>query len=225
MAGGILASGPWAPALVRATWRDDPYVASPEQDAAADRVIASLAERGSPSHDGLAGRLDGWSLDADGGLALTLQPARWSLRLVASGATGALSAMCVVRDRDGRWLAGRRAEWVATWAGRWSLGAAGAVEVGESPADTLGRELAEEWSVAPADDSLAVLALLATPDGTPIVVGAAVIDDPAAVRADAEHDTHEWWPPDPGAWPEHAHAPLRMLAAITARLAPARRLG
>ena len=29
-------------------------------------------------------------------------------------ASGALSVLCVVRDDEGRWLAGRRAEWVAT---------------------------------------------------------------------------------------------------------------
>ena len=31
--------------------------------------------------------------------------------------------MCVVRDEHGRWLAGRRAAWLATWANKWALGA------------------------------------------------------------------------------------------------------
>ena len=39
---------------------------------------------------------------------------RWALRLLREDASGALSVLCVVRDCEGRWLAGRRAEWVAT---------------------------------------------------------------------------------------------------------------
>ena len=54
-----------------------------------------------------------------------------------------------MRDSDGRWLAGRRAAWLASGPGRWALGAGGAVDLGENPADTLVRELREEWSVAP----------------------------------------------------------------------------
>ena len=64
---------------------------------------------------------------------MDLQPMRWSLRLVREDASASLAALCVVRDSDGRWLAGRRAPWVASWAGRWALGAGGAVEVGEDP--------------------------------------------------------------------------------------------
>ncbi len=56
---------------------------------------------------------------------------------------GALSALCIIRRADGAWLAGRRAAWLATWAGRWALGAGGAVEVGENPALTLRREMEE----------------------------------------------------------------------------------
>ncbi len=39
---------------------------------------------------------------------------RWALRLLREDASGALSVLCVVRDCEGRWLAGRRAQWVAT---------------------------------------------------------------------------------------------------------------
>ena len=74
---------------------------------------------------------------------------RWALRLTPEDALGALSVLCAVRSADGRWLAGRRAAWVATWAGRWALGAGGAVEVGEDPVAALARELEEEWSVCP----------------------------------------------------------------------------
>ncbi len=60
-----------------------------------------------------------------------------------------VAALCVTRSADGRWLAGRRAPWVSSWAGRWALGAGGAVDLGENPADTLVRELREEWAVSP----------------------------------------------------------------------------
>ncbi len=59
-----------------------------------------------------------------------------------------LSALCIVRDAEGGWLAGRRAIGTS-WAGRWALGAGGSVEVDENPTDTLARELEEEWSVQP----------------------------------------------------------------------------
>ena len=68
----------------------------------------------------------------------------------------------MARDADGRWLAGRRADWVATWAGRWALGAGGSVEVGEDPVETLTRELEEEWSSQP--ERLAVEALVSLPN-------------------------------------------------------------
>ena len=85
----------------------------------------------------------------DGGLWMELQPARWALRLVDGEACDSLTALCVVRREDGWWLAGRRAAWLATWAERWALGAGGAVEVGESPVETLFRELDEEWQLRP----------------------------------------------------------------------------
>ena len=85
-----------------------------------------------------------------GGLRLELQPVRWALRLL-DDASDSLTALCVVRSADGRWLAGRRAGWVSSWANRWALGAGGAVDLGESPADTLARELHEEWQLEPDD--------------------------------------------------------------------------
>ena len=95
---------------------------------------------------------------------------RWALRLTGD-ADCALSVLCVVRDSEGRWLAGRRAEWVASWAGVWALGAGGAVDAGENPAGALTRELAEEWSVEPA--RLSVEALLSTPTGMILLIGQA----------------------------------------------------
>ena len=128
---------------------------------AADEAIAALEDRGSPAHDGLAARLAGYEA-GDGRLELELQPMRWSLRLVREDASASLAALCVTRAADGRWLAGRRAAWVASWAGRWALGAGGSVEVGEDPVETLTRELDEEWSVAP--ERLSVEALVSLPE-------------------------------------------------------------
>ena len=71
----------------------------------------------------------------------------------------------------GRWRAGRRAPWVATWAGRWALGAGGSVEVGEDPVEALARELEEEWAVRP--ERLAVEALVSLPSGMVMLVGQA----------------------------------------------------
>ena len=116
---------------------------------AADAAIASLRHRGSPSHDG-AGAISTPTGRIRTALTMSLQPMRWALRLVPEDASSSVAALCITRSADGRWLAGRRAPWLASWAGRWALGAGGAVEPGENPAHTLLRELREEWSVAPA---------------------------------------------------------------------------
>src|SRR3954447_1125650 len=145
----LLARGPWAPAQVEARWLDQAYDPPADKVEAADHAISALRERGSPSHDGVAARLVSYR-EEDGRLFMELQPARWALRLVEGDASESVAALCVTRDAEGRWLAGRRAPWLSSWPGRWALGAGGAVDVGESPVDTLTRELDEEWSVAPA---------------------------------------------------------------------------
>ena len=137
---------------------------------------------------------------------------RWALRLLREDASGALSVLCVVRDSEGRWLAGRRAEWVATWAGVWALGAGGAVDAGEDPALALGRELLEEWSVEP--ERLQVEALIATPGDMAMLIGQAWLAPGAEVTRDPEHDAHAWWPRDPNDWPEEAHPQLQRMASL-----------
>jgi ADP-ribose pyrophosphatase YjhB (NUDIX family) len=137
---------------------------------------------------------------------------RWSLRLLSDDASGSLSVLCVVRDEDGRWLAGRRAPWVATWAGRWALGAGGSVEVGEEPTETLTRELDEEWSVAP--EQLSVEALVCLPNRMAMLVGQAWLPAGAEVARDHEHDAHAWWPRSVEAWPGEADPVLRHMAAL-----------
>ncbi len=207
---GIVARGPWGAEQVAVRWRDDRFEPAPAQEAAADRAIAALEDRGSPAHDGLAARLAGWWA-RDDLLELELQPMRWSLRLV-DHTERALSVLCVVRAADGRWLAGRRAPWVASWAGRWALGAGGAVEVGEDPVQTLARELLEEWGVAP--ERFAVEALAVLPNGMAMLVGQAWLPAGAEIVRDHEHDAHAWWPPDPGAWPPEAAPSLLRLGRL-----------
>lgn len=207
---GILARGPWPPDRVSSRWRESFYEPSPDKTAEADRAIAGLRGRGSPSHDGVSARLADFQV-TDDGLVLELQQMRWALRLLGD-ASAALSVLCVVRDEEGRWLAGRRADWVATWAGVWALGAGGAVDAGEDPAAALGRELAEEWSVEP--ERLAVEALLFTPSHMAMLIGQAWLPAGAEVERDHEHDAHAWWPPDPEDWPDHAHPQLRRLASL-----------
>jgi 8-oxo-dGTP pyrophosphatase MutT (NUDIX family) len=208
-----MARGPWDPSRVSASWLAEPFEPTPSATEAADRALDELRRRGSPSHDGYAARLASYDAEPDR-LAMELQPARWSLRLLPHDASQSLSALCLVRDASGRWLAGRRAAWLASWSGRWALGAGGSVEVDENPADTMTRELHEEWSVTPA--RLTVEALLGLPSGVVLMVGLAWLPDGATVTPDAEHDDFAWWPADLDQWPAEADAPLRLLAGIVA---------
>ena len=123
--------------------------------------------------------------------------------------------LCAVRDARGRWLAGRRADWVASWAGRWALGAGGAVDVGEDPVRALARELEEEWSVVP--HRLSVEALVCLPNRMAMLIGQAWLAEGAEVARDPEHDAHAWWPEDPAAWPAEAHEDLRRMALLLER--------
>jgi len=138
---------------------------------------------------------------------------RWAVRL-GEDAAASLSVLCVARDTAGRWLAGRRAPWVATWAGRWALGAGGSVELGEDPVEALARELEEEWSVEP--ERLAVEALVALPSGMVMLVGQAWLAEGAEVERGADHDAHAGWPAGPADWPDEADPVLRHMATLLA---------
>lgn len=209
---GVLARGPWQAEQVRARWREAEFDAGPDAAAGADAALAELRERGSPTHDGLSARMASFAAAPDR-LEIELEPARWALRLAQERAEG-ISALCVVRDCEGRWLAGRRAAWVASWPGRWALGAGGAVDLGESPAQTLARELDEEWSVAP--ERLTVEALVRLPSGLVLLVGMAHLPSGAQIEMDHEHDDCAWWPADVDAWPVEADEPLRRMASLLA---------
>jgi ADP-ribose pyrophosphatase YjhB (NUDIX family) len=193
------------------SWRNDAFEPDQRAVAAADIALNELRERGSPSHDGLAGRLAGFDA-ADGRLMLDLQPARWALRLSPHDAARSIAALCVVRAADGRWLAGRRAAWLASWAGRWALGAGGSVEVDENPTHTLRRELHEEWSVEA--ERLTVEALVLLPSEVVLLVGQAWLADGATVTPDHEHDEFAWWPADVEQWPADADEPLRRMGML-----------
>ena len=152
--------------------------------------------------------------ERDGRLTLHLQPLRWALRLVEGDASLSVAALCITRSADGRWLAGRRAPWLSSWPGRWALGAGGAVDIGESPVDTLTRELDEEWSVAP--ERVQVEALVRLPHRLVMLVGQAWLPEGAAVTPDHEHDAHAWWPAAIEDWPPEADEPLRRMAGLLA---------
>jgi hypothetical protein len=190
----ILAQGPWETEQLEVVWSEEPFAPHSRETEAADVALGALRDRGSPSHDGLAARLAGFAV-RDGALRLELEPVRWALRLIADGAAGSLSALCIVRSADGAWLAGRRAQWLASWAGRWALGAGGAVEVGENPGDTLGRELR-------------------LPSEAVLLVGQAWLAPGAQVVPDDEHDEFAWWPADVTRWPDHADEPLRRIGLL-----------
>ena len=212
---GILARGPWPLEAVEARWSGAHYEPPAERATAADAAIAALKARSSPSHDGLSARLIDFEQTATG-LVMELQPVRWALRLVEGDASSSMASLLVTRDAQGRWLAGRRAAWLSSWPGRWALGAGGAVDVGETPADTLTRELMEEWSVAP--QRLTAEALVRLPTGLVMLVGLADLApgvEGELVR-DPEHDAHAWWPPDPADWPAEAEDPLRRMATLLA---------
>jgi len=210
----LLARGPWSPDRVEVSWRDDHFEPSSEQSAQADAEIDALRERGSPSHDGLAARLADYGT-GDDRLELELQPARWALRLLDGEACDSLTSLCVVRSADGRWLAGRRAAWLSTWTGRWTLGAGGAVELGESPVSTLSRELHEEWRLEP--EQLRVEALIRLPSGLAMLVGLATVASDADPVPDDEHDEFAWWPAKVSTWPQEADMRLRLMANLLAR--------
>lgn len=210
---GILARGPWEMDAIVAHWHDEQFEPSAEHTAAADVAIQALRDRSSPSHDGLGARLIEHR-EHDGVLELELQPLRWALRLVDGDASHSMASLCVTRDFAGRWLAGRRAAWLSSWPGRWALGAGGAVDVGESPGETLLRELQEEWSVAP--ERIRGEALVRLPHQMVMFVGQAWLAEgvEATVTPDAEHDEYAWWPADVGAWPDEADEPLRRMATL-----------
>jgi ADP-ribose pyrophosphatase YjhB (NUDIX family) len=209
----LLARGPWTPAQVDVAWRTDPFEPEPSATEAADVALNALRDRGSPSHDGLAARLASFA-SSEERLELELQPSRWALRLLPDQAAQSLAVLCVVRAADGQWLAGRRAAWLASWAGRWALGAGGAVELDENPAETLERELREEWSVEP--ERLSIEALVHLPSGVVLLVGLAWLAEGADVSPDSEHDEFAWWPADIASWPAEADEPLRRMATLLA---------
>jgi 8-oxo-dGTP diphosphatase len=208
---GILARGPWQSDQVETRWLTDTFEAPAEVEAEADAAVAGLRERGSPAHDGIATRLAGWRTE-DERLLLDLQPVRWALRLVEGDASRSVAGLLLTRDSAGRWLAGRRAPWLSSWAGRWALGAGGAVDVGESPVHTLARELSEEWQLEP--ERLSVEALLGLPNGVAMVVGLATVPNAAEPIPDHEHDEWAWWPADVDRWPDEADERLKLMARM-----------
>jgi 8-oxo-dGTP diphosphatase len=211
VAPNILARGPWDPADVVASWSSEEFEPECSAIEAADVALDALRRRGSPSHDGLAARLNAFSAESRL-LRLRLQPVRWALRLIPEQAARSFSVLCLVRAADGSWLAGRRAAWLASWAGRWALGAGGSVEVNENPISSMRRELREEWSVEP--ERLRIEALVRLPSDMVLLVGQAWLPDGATVSPDHEHDEFAWWPAEVERWPAEADEPLRRMGVL-----------
>jgi 8-oxo-dGTP pyrophosphatase MutT (NUDIX family) len=207
----IVARGPWLPADVTSSWLDGPYTYDAPAQAAADRALAALEERDSPSHEGVSARLASHTV-TPGRLDLALQRAPWSARLLDGDKHESLAAVCVLRDADGRWLAGRRAPWVAIWPGAWMLGGAGSIEAGEDVVETMRREVVEEWSVEPA--GLAVEAIVRLPDGLLWLVAQAWLPRDAQPAANDEHADWAWWPASMADWPAGARPELVALGEL-----------
>ncbi len=207
----LLARGPWESDQLEVSWREEPFEPAQSATDAADSALDALRRRGSPSHDGYAARLVSYDIRPER-LTLELQPIRWALRLTPEQAAQSLSVLCIVRSADGRWLAGRRAQWLASWAGRWALGAGGSVEVDENPAEAMARELLEEWSVRP--ERIRIEALVQLPSEMVLLVGQAWLPEGASVTPDHEHDDYDWWPAEVQRWPDQADEPLRRMGAL-----------
>ena len=209
----LLARGPWPLDRVECVWRDEHF--DPGTSVGGRRRRDRRAARprlAEPRRARRAPRRTTPSATA----ASTSSCSRCAGRCASCPATprGSVSSLCVIRDSEGRWLAGRRAEWLSSWAGRWALGAGGAVDVGEWPADTLLRELGEEWSVTA--ERAQAEALVRLPHGMFMFVGQAWLPPGAEVTPDHEHDEHAWWPADPADWPDEADEPLRRMATLLA---------
>jgi 8-oxo-dGTP diphosphatase len=86
------------------------------------------------------------------------------------------------------------------------------VDAGENPANTLVRELREEWSVASARTTVEALVYL--PHGLIMLVGLAWLGEGAQVVPDSEHDEYAWWPANVEEWPPEADEPLRQTARL-----------
>jgi ADP-ribose pyrophosphatase YjhB (NUDIX family) len=84
--------------------------------------------------------------------------------------------------------------------------------VDENPADTLARELAEEWSVEA--ERLRVEALVLIPNEMVLLVGQAWLAPGAEVTPDDEHDTFAWWPAEIDDWPPEADPALRGMGRL-----------
>jgi hypothetical protein len=86
------------------------------------------------------------------------------------------------------------------------------VDLGENPADTLVRELREEWAVSP--ERVRGEALLRLPHKLVMFVGQAWLPEGADehVTPDHEHDAFAWWPRDIDEWPDEAGETLPRMA-------------
>ena len=161
------------------------------------RPSPGLRERGSPAHDGMATRLAGWRTEDEPARARPSAGALGAAAARPGEACDSLTALCVVRRADGRWLAGGRAGWVSTWANRWALGAGGAVDrLGESPAETLSREL-ERGVAAQSPTDWLLRHCWGCRTASRCWSGWEQVPDAADPVPGVGHDEWAWWPDRP----------------------------
>ena len=137
----LLARGPWAPAQVEARWRDEQYERPGREGRSRrrrrSRHCASAARRATTASPRGSSRHRERGRPADHGAPagpLGAAPRRGRRQRIGRRAVRHARRRGPLARRAPRAVAG-------SWAGRWALGAGGAVDVGEIPADTLAREL------------------------------------------------------------------------------------
>ena len=135
---------------------------------------------------------------------------RWALRLV-DDASDSLTALCVVRDPDGRWLAGRRAAWVSTWADRWALGGAGRSISARARPDAHARA---SGGVAARARGAHRGGVARAPERVAMLVGLARVPHGAEPDARPRDDDWAWWPADVSDWPAEADERLKLMARM-----------
>ena len=207
LAQGSLATGPGGGELARRALR------GPRRGRAARRRRGGGAARARLARARRARHAAGRWFEADGE-RLRSSFSRCAGRCACSSdASDSLTALCVVRTEDGRWLAGRRAGWVSTWAE--PLGARRRRSGRPRREPRRHAHARASGGVAARAGRLSVEALLALPERDDHAGrardGRRTAASPCPTR---EHDEWAWWPADIDRWPAEADERLKLMAAL-----------
>ena len=89
------------------------------------------------------------------------------------------------------------------------------MDLGEGPAETMPRELREEWRLEA--HRLSIEALVRLPERAwRWSSGSRPSRTTAEPVPDAEHDEWAWWDPDPDRWPDYADDRVRLMGRLLA---------